>query len=289
MPSTLSPLRYPGGKSQMAKFVKNSLVINKIEDATYIEPFAGGAGIAIELLLKNEVNNIVINDYDIAIYAMWHSILNYTSEIIQLILETPINMKEWYKQKAIYNNKDGADLLGLGFSTFFLNRTNNSGIITGGPIGGHDQSGTYKLDCRFNKSSLIKKISNISKMRHAISLYNLDAVQLIDDVILKEMNSNHTFIFFDPPYYRQGKNLYTNFFNHDNHKLLAEKIISLNDYHWITTYDYEEEISNFYNTCPGKTYTLQYSARKTRKEKEYLFHNKKTIVESYDKVFFEEH
>lgn len=195
MPTTLSPLRYPGGKSQMTKFVDHLLQFNNIAGATYIEPFAGGAGIAIELLLKNKVTNIIINDFDIAIFAMWYSILNHTNDFIQLILETPINMREWYKKKEIYLNKDELELLELGFATFFLNRTNNSGIITGGPIGGHDQSGKYKLDCRFNKAALIKKVSDISKMRHAISVYNYDAVVLINNVIKEKMDIQNTFIF----------------------------------------------------------------------------------------------
>lgn len=272
----------------MTKFVEQLLLYNNIANATYIEPFAGGAGIAIELLLKNKVTNIIINDFDIAIYAMWYSVLNNTNDFIQFILETPINMKEWYKQKEIYTKKDESDLLKLGFATFFLNRTNNSGIITGGPIGGHNQSGDYKLDCRFNKVSLIKKISDISKMRHAILLYNYDALIFIRNIIKEKMDTQNTFIFFDPPYYKQGKNLYTNFFTHDDHKSLADEIISLDNYHWITTYDFEEEISKIYGACSRKTYTLQYSARKTRKEKEYLFHNKRTRVESYGKVIFEE-
>jgi DNA adenine methylase len=288
MPTTFSPLRYPGGKSQMTNFVEQLLLYNNIANATYIEPFAGGAGIAIELLLKNKVTNIIINDFDIAIYAMWYSVLNNTNDFIQFILETPINMKEWYKQKEIYTKKDESDLLELGFATFFLNRTNNSGIITGGPIGGHNQSGDYKLDCRFNKVSLIKKISDISKMRHAILLYNYDALIFIRNIIKEKMDTQNTFIFFDPPYYKQGKNLYTNFFTHDDHKSLADEIISLDNYHWITTYDFEEEISKIYEPCSREIYTLQYSARKTRKEKEYLFHNKRTRVESYGKVIFEE-
>ncbi|MFS0615421.1 DNA adenine methylase [Lederbergia ruris] len=287
MPNILSPLRYPGGKSQMSNFVNNLFQINGIQNAIYVEPFAGGAGIAMDLLLKNKVSHVVINDFDRAIYAIWYSILYHTSEFIERILETPINIAEWERQKQIYQNQDEYGLLDLGFATFFLNRTNTSGIIMGGPIGGKHQLGKYKLDCRFNKVALIKKISNVSKRRYDISLYNYDAKILIKDVI-KELNSKNTFIFFDPPYYRQGKNLYTNFFKHEDHKELAERIMKLHDFHWITTYDFEENILEIYKTFPSKIYTIQYSARKSRKEREYLFHNNKTLVPSFDKVIFEE-
>ncbi|MBW8347951.1 DNA adenine methylase [Bacillus sp. IITD106] len=287
MPNILSPLRYPGGKSQMSKFINNLLYKNNINNTIYVEPFAGGAGIAIDLLLKNKVSHIIINDIDKAIYSIWFSILYHTNEFIDRILETPINMLEWKKQKEIYQNQEEYSLLDLGFATFFLNRTNTSGIITGGPIGGKYQLGKYKLDCRFNKVSLIKKISNISKRKQDITLYNYDAKVLIDDVITK-LDYKRTFIFFDPPYYKQGKNLYTNFFTLEDHKELGKKIISLQDFNWITTYDYEDDILDIYKTVPGKIYTIQYTARKSRKENEFLFHNRKTIVHSFDKVVFEE-
>ncbi|WHY24466.1 DNA adenine methylase [Bacillus halotolerans] len=287
MPRTLSPLRYPGGKTKMAQFVLNLININDICEPIYVEPFAGGAGIAIDLLLKKQVNKVIINDFDRSIYAIWYSILNYTHDFIELIMNTPINIKEWKKQKEIYTNRHMYDLLEVGFATFFLNRTNNSGIITGGPIGKMDQTGKYKIDCRFNKTDLMKKVSNIAKQKDQIELYNLDAKELINEV-LTSLEIKKTFIFFDPPYYRQGKNLYTNFFTHDDHKNLADIITSLEDYHWITTYDYEESISEMYEkNSIKKVYKLQYSARKVRKEKEYLFHNAKTKVRSYGNVLFE--
>ncbi|ULR35227.1 DNA adenine methylase [Bacillus velezensis] len=271
----------------MSNFVNNLFHTNGIQKTIYVEPFAGGAGLAIDLLLNNKVSHIIINDFDRAIYAIWYSILYHAEEFIERILETPINLDEWRKQKFVHQNHDEFSLLDLGFATFFLNRTNTSGIIMGGPIGGKHQLSKYKLDCRFNKVALIKKISNISKRRNDISLYNHDAKILIEEVI-KKLDSKNTFIFFDPPYYRQGKNLYTNFFNHNDHKELADNIMSLHNFHWITTYDYEENILDIYKSFPSKIYTIQYSARKFRREKEYLFHNTKTIVESFDKVVFEE-
>lgn len=282
----LSPLRYPGGKTPMSPFVNKLIKINNIKKPIYVEPFAGGAGIAIDLLLNKKVNSIIINDYDRAIYAIWYSILYYTNEFIELILNTKINIKEWRRQREIYQNRQEVDLLQLGFAAFFLNRTNNSGIITGGPIGGIDQSGKYKIDCRFNKVDLVKKISNIAKERDHISLYNLDAKIFIKKV-LKRLDFENTFIFFDPPYYKQGKNLYTNYFSHDDHKELADLITGLDEFHWITTYDFEDAIFKMYKKSKTKTYKLQYSARKVRREKEYLFHNNNTVVESFEKVIFE--
>lgn len=287
MPITKSPLRYPGGKTQMSKFVEHTIEINKLNDVIYCEPFSGGAGVAMELLLTNKVNSIILNDLDIAIYSFWYALLNETKKFIKTIQEIPINLDTWYEQKNIYNKlKDSHQYkFELATATFFLNRTNRSGIITGGPIGGYEQKGKYKIDCRFNKPKLIKKFEEISKYANHIRLYNLDAINLINDVLLKEV-PNNLFIFLDPPYYKQGKNLYKNSFDHDKHIELSTTIKNLNKYHWITTYDNNKHIEEIYNDIHVLKYTLQYSANKKRKEQEIFFHNPKTKVESFDKVFF---
>lgn len=288
MPVTKSPLRYPGGKTQLSKFVEHTIKINSIENVTYCEPFSGGAGVAIELLLSEKVSKIILNDYDIGVFSIWKAILNETNEFIELINNTDITIEEWYNQKNIYlsTKEEKRYSLELAFSTFFLNRTNHSGIISGGPIGGFNQNSENKIDCRFNKESLINKIISIANKRDDISLYCFDAKILIDKIIRKH-DPHNLFIFFDPPYYMQGKNLYTNFFNHEDHQELARKIKLLDNYYWITTYDYVSEIKDLYKGTNIKEYNLRYSANRVRKEKEYLFHNKKTFVESWDKVVLE--
>lgn len=287
MPVTKSPLRYPGGKTQLSNFVAHIIEINSIKNTTYCEPFSGGAGVAIELLLSQKVSRIILNDYDIGIYSIWRAILSQTNDFIDLIKKRDITMDEWYVQKEIYETRrlEMEYSLELAFATFFLNRTNHSGIISGGPIGGIQQKARDKINCRFNKESLIQKIKAISQRSDDIRLYNYDALILIRNVI-KSQKKDELFIFFDPPYYKQGKNLYTNFFNHVDHEKLANQIMLLTDYFWITTYDYESEIKSLYSNTVQKEYHLRYSANRVRKAKEYLFHNKKTLVESWDKVEF---
>ena len=289
MPVTKSPLRYPGGKTQLHKFVSHLFDINEIKNGIYCEPFSGGAGVAIELLFSKKVDRIILNDYDTGIYSIWYAILNDTSNFIDLINNTPINIKQWHNQKKIYLSKksDNNYSIELAFATFFLNRTNRSGIILGGPIGNLNQSAKDKIDCRFNKSKLIEKILLIAKEKTHIDLYNLDAQILIENILKKE-NKNKLFIFFDPPYYKQGKNLYTNFFKHEDHEKLALSIKSMKNYRWITTYDYVEQIKMIYSDSLTKEYTIYYSANRNRKEMEYLFHSEKTIVKSFDKVVFKE-
>lgn len=289
MPVTKSPLRYPGGKTQLHKFVSNLFDINGITSGVYCEPFSGGAGVAVELLFSRKVDRIILNDYDIGIYSIWYAILNDTLRFVELIRNTPITIEEWHIQKAIYlsNKVDEIYSIELAFATFFLNRTNRSGIILGGPIGNLNQTANDKIDCRFNKKSLINKINSIAAERERIDLYNLDAQVLIEEVLTVE-DSNSLFTFFDPPYYKQGKNLYTNFFNHNDHEKLAVAIKAMEDFKWITTYDYVEQIKEIYSDTLTKEYQIYYSANRNRKEMEYLFHSNNTIVESFDKVQFVE-
>lgn len=288
MAVTKSPLRYPGGKTQLAKFVKNTIENNNLEKVIYCEPFSGGFGAGLELLFSDSVESVIINDLDSGIYSIWYSILNDIDNFVDLIKNTPITIDEWYKQKEIYTeliNSDGYSLE-LAYATFFLNRTNRSGIITGGPIGGHAQESKYLIDCRFNKENLIEKIKEINRYKDRIELFNYEANTLIVNVLLK-IYPNNLFVFFDPPYYKQGKNLYTNFFDHGNHVELQKCIELMDNYKWITTYDYEENIREIYCDYPALEYKIRYSANRVRKATEYLFHSPVTVVESFDKVEFQ--
>lgn len=208
MTKSFSPLRYPGGKGQMYDTIVQILQDNHLENCNYIEPFAGGAGVALKLLSNGIVKSITLNGFDLSIYAFWYSILYDTERFIRKIITVEINMQEWKKQRIIQLEKENVPLFDLGFSTFFLNRTNRSGIIKGGVIGGKNQDSFYKMDCRFNKKRLIALIEKISTLKDKITIYNLDAEDFIIQV--KQKNS---FYFIDPPYFCKGKQLYTNFFN----------------------------------------------------------------------------
>ena len=288
MPQTRTPLRYPGGKSQLAKFIMHTIEFNNLTDSIYCEPFCGGSGVAISLLLRNQVSSIILNDLDTAIYSFWRAVLTETDRLTERINTVRVTMNTWHRQKNVFLNlRDNRDYsFELAFATFFLNRTNRSGIITGGPIGGYEQDSDYKLGCRFNKSDLIKKIKNISVHREQIQLYHLDAIDLIHEVLLRQA-PNRLFIYFDPPYYVQGKKLYKDSFDDEMHGSLAEAIHELNDYHWIATYDDVKRIRELYNDLQIREYSIRYSANEKRQAKEIFFCSPATRVEDYDKVVFE--
>ncbi|MFP4956960.1 DNA adenine methylase [Bacillus subtilis] len=267
-----SPFRYPGGKYKLYSFVKELVKINNC--STYIEPFGGGSAISLGLLFDNIVKKVIINDYDYTIYILWYCILYRTDELISLIMEKSITIDEWYIQKSIRENIENHDPLTIAFSTLFLNRTNRSGIIDkAGPIGGYNQSGNYKINCRFNKEQVIKKIIRISDYKNRIILTNYDAMDFIDEVILGTRNS---FTFFDPPYYKKGQGLYTNFYNHGDHENLSKAIKqTLKNRKWIVTYDTAAEIKKLYANMSHIRFNLSYTLQSKRSGSEFMFFSKK--------------
>lgn len=254
-----SPLRYPGGKSRVSKFVAKLIEENNIIKGNYVEPFAGGAGVALNLLFSGVVDNIFINDKDKSIYAFWYSILNNTDKFIDKIISIDVTIEEWLKQRDIQKNEN-IDMFYLGFSTFFLNRTNRSGIIKGGVIGGIEQAGKWKLDVRFNKEALIKKIQRISAYKEHIHIYNMDAIDFLNKEVTN-LNVKNTLIYLDPPYYAKGKQLYMNFFEHKDHVNLYNVINTL-QYLWLVSYDNRKEIKEIYKNKMELTieYNLRYTA-----------------------------
>lgn len=263
-----SPLRYPGGKNKLSAFIAKICIDNKI-NGHYVEPYSGGASVALFLLMEGYVDQITINDKDRSIYAFWYSVLYRTRKLCHLIENAELSITEWRKQKTVQHNKAKQDLLTLGFSTFYLNRTNRSGIISAGVIGGVEQKGNYLMDCRFNKEDLIKRIRLIAKERKKIKLYNKDAIDLID--LIQKENDTNTVFYFDPPYYLKANSLYMNYYESSNHKIVSNKIKSIKNIKWIVSYDNVPEINELYADCHKKEFSFKHTAYKSRIGKEVLF------------------
>jgi DNA adenine methylase len=264
-----SPLRYPGGKNKLSIFIAKICVDNNIT-GHYIEPYCGGSAVALFLLLEGFVEKISLNDKDRSIYAFWYSVLNNTEEFCELIENAELSINEWRKQRDIQKNKEQEELLSLGFSTFYLNRTNRSGIINAGVIGGINQDGNYLMNCRFNKKKLIVKIKNIANKKKQINLYNIDAIQLIEKLQNNKEKEN-TIFYFDPPYYLKARSLYMNHYQSSNHKKVSDKIKSITDIRWIVSYDNVPEIQTLYTDCFKKEFSFKHTVYEAREGKEVLF------------------
>lgn len=263
-----SPLRYPGGKGKLANFVKLVFCHNNLFDAEYVEPYAGGTGIALALLFDEYVSHIHINDLNHSLYAFWYVVLNETEALCNRIRDTAVTMEEWYRQRAIQEQAAEVSLLDLGFSTFFLNRTNRSGILKGGVIGGKNQAGVYQLDARYNVDDLVWRIQRIARYRNRISIYNQDAADFIANVLPNL--SDDTLIYLDPPYYVKGQDLYENYYDHNDHVEIATLVSQISQ-NWIVTYDNVPEIHALYSGYSNLTYDLSYSAAERYRGAEVMF------------------
>lgn len=260
-----TPLRYPGGKQRLSPFIQEILTTNKI-DGHYVEPYAGGAGVGIELLLSKKVNHIHLNDSDYGIYAFWYSVLNKTEELCKLISSASMTIEEWRLRKAIVKKCEKRKILELGFSVFYLNRCNRSGVLSAGVIGGLDQTGNYKMDARFSRNDLIRRIETIALFKDKISITNFDAEYYIENYI-PNLPSN-TLVYLDPPYYEKGSELYLNAYKKADHARISKTIQKEIKHKWVLSYDGVPDIVSLYSRRRHFLYKLQYSAAKVYKGQE---------------------
>jgi DNA adenine methylase len=268
MSQSYSPLRYPGGKAVLSDFMTDVILYNNLEGCSYIEPFAGGAGAALTLLYEGIVKELHLNDADISIFALWCSVLTETEKFLEMLHDTQITIDEWRRQKKILLN-EREDLLKLGFAAFFLNRCNRSGIIySAGPIGGYKQAGSWTIDVRFNKFSLKKRIKKIALHKDRITISNEDAIHFLKTIPTEVLKT--AFIYLDPPYFMNGKKLYMNYFQVDDHIKLSTHIEEWDNIGWLMTYDDVEFIRTLYNRYRLFSYHLNYSLQQKRKGEELL-------------------
>lgn len=256
----------------MLELVASILRLNKLEYGHYAEPYAGGCGLALELLYGGHVSDIHINDIDPSIWAFWHCVLNRTDALVDLVQRTPVTVNEWLKQRDVHRTQDTRSVLKLGFSAFFLNRTNRSGIISGaGVIGGLNQKGLYKIDCRYNADDLARRIRRVAKYKDQIHLSNLDAVKFIEKSGKKL--PEESLMFVDPPYFNKGSSLYTSFYLPDDHALVARKVMA-SSRNWIVTYDDTPEIRALYRSRRQYRFDINYSLQDKRLGTELLIASK---------------
>ena len=260
-----SPLRYPGGKACIFNMTKDILVSHNLDGWQYAEPYAGGCGLALSLLFDGIVSKLHLNDIDPSIAIFWESLIFHTDELADRIENVTFTIEEWKKQKQIQKAKLTASPIDLAFSTLYLNRTNHSGIIKAGVIGGLAQTGNYKMDCRFNKADIISKIYAIAKRQADIYIYNLDAI----DFIHRVENQENLVLIIDPPYYNKGQTLYANFYRHDDHAKIAD-VLTNTTLPWILTYDNTPEIIELYRDFNQYSFNINYSVANKRVGSELL-------------------
>ena len=271
-----TPLRYPGGKARLGPFFGELVRANRLCDGTYVEPFAGGAGVATYLLLGEFIDSIYINDVDEAVYAFWRAILDHTDEFCALVESVPLTPREWRRQKEIITGGlKSPETLSLGFAMFYLNRTNRSGILNGGMIGGKKQASEWKLDVRFNRDELVQRIRKLSRYRGRIHASNEDALSFLKQLTPKLREK--TLLYLDPPFYAKGQHLYANFYRHDDHRQIAGFVSSI-EVPWVISYDDHSVVRSLYPAYRRSRYSLGYSARERRTASEVMFFSHGLVV-----------
>lgn len=256
-----TPLRYPGGKGRLGAWLAQLMRANRISGGWYVEPYAGGAGAALLLLSRGYVDHIVLNDLDPVVHAFWQSVLSDTDGILSLLESTPVTIDSWERQRQIHANPQSFSPTEVGFATFFLNRTNRSGILKGGVIGGKAQTGPWSMTARFNKSDLAERIRTVASLRRHISLYHEDAVDLLRGIGADLPPRSLTYL--DPPYYHKGSQLYRNHYRPEDHAAIAAAVAQIST-PWLVTYDNCPEICALYQEFDSVKFSLHYSTHKER-------------------------
>ena len=256
--SHASPLRYPGGKATLASFFEITIKALGLDKPTYIEPYAGGAGAGLELLLKNVVGMVVINDLDPAIHACWKAMVEEPDAFLRLLRCAPLTIDEWKKQREIYRRRNDvdADPLALGFATFYLNRTSRSGVLGAGVIGGFAQAGAYKIDARFDKDALRARIEKLAELAAKIRVTKQDGAVRLREYLPKD----NVFAYVDPPYVEKGSSLYMSAFQKQDHVELARVLNGYANTNWVLTYDVADLIKSLYKARDISEFRLLYSA-----------------------------
>lgn len=233
----LSPLRYPGGKGRLASFVGQLLAAQPARASQYVEPFAGGAGVGLRLLFDEYVDEIVLNDLNPGVAAFWRSVFSHTDQLLRCIIACEANIDEWHRQREVYQAGECNDVE-LGFATFFLNRTNRSGILDARPIGGLKQTGAWGIDARFDKAKLTERVRRLAVYSSRVTICEEDGVEVID----RHLEDGRSFIYADPPYLIQGDDLYLDALTWDDHVRLAGLLRDAES-GWFLTYDADRRIT----------------------------------------------
>lgn len=266
-----SPLRYPGGKASLSSFLTDVIDLNDLRGVRYYEPYAGGAGAALTLLNEGAVSEININDADPRIFHFWQAAIQDTFQFIERIQNVPLNITEWYRQRAVCESPQAYSDFEVGFSTFYLNRCNRSGVLLkAGPIGGYEQAGKWRLDVRFNRDGLSERIHSLGQKREQINITNLDAIEFLKRQLPRGRGRARTFVYLDPPYVNKAQRLYLNSYEARDHCNISAYLHQQAILPWLLSYDDTQLVRELYQDLQLFTLPIQYSLQAKRKALELM-------------------
>ncbi len=266
----LNPLRYPGSKADLVHTIDQIIRDAGIQGVSLWEPYAGSAAISMGLLELNTVRNVVLNERDPLLFAFWHCVFDCPERLADRFLDLEVSLRTWHRLAPLLeiDSPKGNDLVQLGVAALFFNRANFSGIIHGGPIGGHLQKSQYKIDCRTNKDDIIVRIAQLSSFAGLVDVRFGDGLKMLGGGDARP----DRLYYIDPPYFVQGERLYRYSFRHGDHKRLAAALKRMNS-RWILSYDKHYVIESLYEAFSIRTHGFFYSANSRKRDQELVIAN----------------
>jgi DNA adenine methylase len=242
----LSPLRYPGGKRRLAPYIVETLRLNGLRPHLYIEPFAGGASVAIQLLHENMVEQIALGEKDPMVAGFWKAVFTDHERLIAELRRLEPTLENW----TYYRRTRPRTPLGWAVKCLFLNRTSFSGILspTAGPIGGHQQTSEYTIGCRFPIKRLEQRITQIAAYANRVAfIHEGDWQEVVGRTRQLGYTHDQIFYYLDPPFYEKAERLYRYYFYEPDHQMLHHQLSEL-DANYILSYDAAEPIVARYSS-----------------------------------------
>jgi DNA adenine methylase len=263
--SILSPLRYPGGKKRLAGYIAATIRLNGLRPKLFVEPFAGGASVALQLLNDGLVEQIALGEKDPLLAAFWKTVFTDHEWLISALRETEPTLANWDRFKRGPHSDDRTRAL----ACLFLNRTSFSGIIApgGGPIGGRAQTSDYKLDCRYSVETLARRITQAAELSDRVLFVNQgDWQHTLRRVKARKFGAREVLYYFDPPFYYKADKLYGCYFDRAEHQRLHDALGELGQ-PWLLSYDSAQPIIEMYteNGIGPKRVELLYSVASSDK------------------------
>ena len=267
MAKFITPLRYPGGKSRVAKEIVGYFP----SFSTYREPFIGGGSVFLETKSTMPEKTYWINDLNQNLISFWaktkNDLDNLVNEITSLKIQFTNDGRGLYKHLRNGYAPDD-DMLKIATRFFILNRITFSGLTDSG---GYSEESFKK---RFTDSSLEKLLFS-SKLLQEVKITNLDYSSLLSEV------GQDVFIFLDPPYFSQknsklyGENgdLHTQF----KHDAFAEEVLNCK-HKWMITYDDSPYIRDLFQGHYIYDWDIQYGMGSKRGS---LKKGKELIITNY--------
>ncbi len=283
----LSPLRYPGSKRRLSKYIQDALELNKLHPTLYVEPFAGGASVALHMLQLPSVEQVILMDLDPWITSFWQTLFSDTDWLIEQVQTIEVTVERWQQFKHSHPVTEKEQAL----AGFFLNRTSFSGILEAkaGPIGGQQQKSSYKIDCRFPRETLIRRIQQIAAYKNKIyGIWNCSweagIARLREEQQTRLLPHDGLFFYFDPPFFEKAETLYRYYFAEKDHLALRDFLLTLED-KWILSYDFAQQVEALYGEAIKKrtngarqhhlelSYTLGIMSKGQKQGKEVIISN----------------